>query len=595
MVTEYRHGIFTLEDDNDIRPIATGPSNIIAVWGTAPDADGDEFPLHTPVLIAGNPRHALKLGTRGTLPDAIDGIFDQFGAAVVVIRVEDSNDIDTMMSNLIGSHVALTGIHAVKKARTTLKCVPKILIAPGFTAYRPPDGVAAINVTNGGHDYTANTIARVEGDGHGVSLTVVRNNGAIAAIIPTKKGWGFTVPPTVVIEDPGEPASAEFVLSAVPAENSEVTIGSRTYKFVSALASADDVLIGATASATVSNLVDAILAATAKAGVTYGNGTAAHSAVTAAKSGNVTMKVTAKTGGASGNSIAVSTTAATGSWGDGVTTLSGGVAGDGATATAVLGRVANPVVAEMIGVAEDMRAIIIADSQNLSYADAIAYRNDFDTDRLWIVEGGSQVWSTEINAAVSKPIAPRLAGKQAYMDERRGFWWSASNQPLNGIIGVDRIIDWSFTSSTVEGQLLNSHGIAVAVHADGFRVLGTRSPTSKSAWVFIPVRRTADMVYDLIEKVLQEAIDRPINLGLLDWIEGTITANLRVLVNAGALLGGKAWFDKTLNPQEVMQGGGLHVSMDFEPPAPLEKLTIHAHRNAGYYTEVIDTFLRNAQ
>ena len=70
--------------------------------GTAPGADENAFPLNTPVLIAGNRTEAALLGETGTLPAAIDGIFDQAGAVVVVIRVEEGSDEDATIGNIMG-------------------------------------------------------------------------------------------------------------------------------------------------------------------------------------------------------------------------------------------------------------------------------------------------------------------------------------------------------------------------------------------------------------------------------------------------------------------------------------------------------------
>ena len=47
----------------------------------------EAFPLNTPVLVAGRRTEAARLGSAGSLPPAIDAIFDQFGAWVVVVRV----------------------------------------------------------------------------------------------------------------------------------------------------------------------------------------------------------------------------------------------------------------------------------------------------------------------------------------------------------------------------------------------------------------------------------------------------------------------------------------------------------------------------
>ncbi|MFM9726173.1 phage tail protein, partial [Streptomyces scabiei] len=102
MAEQYLHGAEVVEIDNGARPIRTAQSGVIGLVGTAPDADATAFPLNTPVLIAGSRREAVKLGAGGTLPQAIDGIFDQIGAVVVVIRVDEGVDSAATQSNVIG-------------------------------------------------------------------------------------------------------------------------------------------------------------------------------------------------------------------------------------------------------------------------------------------------------------------------------------------------------------------------------------------------------------------------------------------------------------------------------------------------------------
>ena len=83
MPEQFLHGVEVVEIDNGPRPIRTVRSSIIGLIGTAPDADADAFPLNVPKLVAGNRTEAAKLGATGTLPAAIDAIFDQAGAMVV--------------------------------------------------------------------------------------------------------------------------------------------------------------------------------------------------------------------------------------------------------------------------------------------------------------------------------------------------------------------------------------------------------------------------------------------------------------------------------------------------------------------------------
>lgn len=100
----------------------------------------------------------------------------------------------------------------------------------------------------------------------------------------------------------------------------EITIGSTVYRFVNELVFAYDVLIGASASITINNLIAAVNAAAGE-GTVYGTGTVEHPDVTASTTPGE-MNVTAKVAGAAGNSIVTTSTSLTATWGAG--TLEGG-------------------------------------------------------------------------------------------------------------------------------------------------------------------------------------------------------------------------------------------------------------------------------
>jgi uncharacterized protein len=139
MTTTFLHGVEVLELDTGIRPIRTVRSAVIGLVGTAPGADETVFPLNQPVLIPGSRALAGQLGNTGTLPAAMDGIFDQVGATVVVVRVEEGVDEPATLSNIAGNSTGYTGVHALLKAESDLGVTPKVLIAPGFTHQRLED------------------------------------------------------------------------------------------------------------------------------------------------------------------------------------------------------------------------------------------------------------------------------------------------------------------------------------------------------------------------------------------------------------------------------------------------------------------------
>lgn len=130
----FLHGVDVIEIDSGPRPIRTVRSSVIGLIGTAPDADVDSFPFNTPVLIAGRRSDAVGLGATGTLPPAINDIFDQTGALIVVVRVdiEDPGEIEVpLLPNGVDSETGqYLGVSAFLAAESEVHVVPRILIAP---------------------------------------------------------------------------------------------------------------------------------------------------------------------------------------------------------------------------------------------------------------------------------------------------------------------------------------------------------------------------------------------------------------------------------------------------------------------------------
>jgi len=111
-------------------------SGVVTTWPRSYLVDGEDeaFPLNKPVVVAGSRKRAAGLGSAGTLPKAIDDIFDQAGALVVVVRVAEGNDSAATQANVIA------GMQGWLDSQTETGYQPRILIAPEFSQF---DGVAA--------------------------------------------------------------------------------------------------------------------------------------------------------------------------------------------------------------------------------------------------------------------------------------------------------------------------------------------------------------------------------------------------------------------------------------------------------------------
>lgn len=479
MTTDFLHGVQTLDVDDGVRSIQTASSSVIGLIGTAPFADPTVFPLDTPVLIAGSQSLAAKLvstapaGTvdYGTLPGAIDDIFESIGAAVVVIRVAASMVEATQRASLIGGVAgdgSYTGSKAFLAAQSTVGVKPRLLIAPGFTHQRVTDGVSSLVILNAGAGYTDGTYTAnaTGGAGTGATATVTVEGGIVTTVGVATPGYGYTAAPTF----------------ALPA--------------------------GAGAGTTV------------------------------------------------------------------------------ATFTAEVGATANAIVSNLQGIANSLRAHIIADGPNTTDSDAEAYAGDFGDRRVYLVDPWSIVVDSRSGDNVTRPSSALVAGLIASIDNSNGFWWSPSNNTMDGVIGVGRPIDFAMGDANSRANILNSLNIATIIRYSGYRLWGNRTLSSDPKWAFLCVSRTSDIINDSLEAAHLWAVDRGITKGYVDAVIDGVNDFLRGLVSQGAILGGTCWIDPDLNPDASIAAGKIFFDFDFTPVYPAEEITFRSHLVNDYIAEI---------
>jgi len=147
MPDKFLHGIEIIELDDGTRPIQTVASSVIGLVGTAPQG-----PVNTPTLIIGSRAEAVKVFGEDedgyTIPAALDAIFNQAGAMVVVVNVADpanENHLDEdgkldatkiTQTDIVGgtnTDGTYRGAQCLVAAQSECGVQPRILIAPGFT------------------------------------------------------------------------------------------------------------------------------------------------------------------------------------------------------------------------------------------------------------------------------------------------------------------------------------------------------------------------------------------------------------------------------------------------------------------------------
>ena len=557
MAEQFLHGVEVLDIDSGSRPIQTVKSSVIGIVGTAPDADASAFPLNVPTLIAGSRLEASKLDMvgngAGTLPKALDAILDQIGAVVIVIRVEEGSTDAETLANVIGGVNASTGqyegVQALLAAESVTGYAPRILCVPGFTSDRVQGGVTAITMTNQGSGYgIAPNVAITGGGGTGAKATANLGTGAnagkIVSVTIDANGSGYTSAPTVAFSSAAVLATAAASVSG-----------------------------GAVQSIAVTN-----------------NGTGYTSAPTVALTGGgtgATATAVLGSGATAGQVVAINVTApGTGYTSAPTVALTGGQ-GSGAVAAASFGIAANAVVSELIGIADRLRAVIIADGPNTDDDDAIAYRGDFGSKRVFVVDPAVLVLDESGNTIVD-PSSARVAGLIARIDNQLGFWWSPSNQEIYGIQGTARQIDFVLGDASSRANLLNENEVATIIRQDGFRLWGNRTCSSDQKWAFLCVVRTADIINDSLARNHLWAVDRGITKNYVtDVIEG-VSNYLRYLTSIGAILGGSCWADPDLNTADQIAQGKIFFDFDFTPVYPAEHVTFRSHLVNDYVQEIFD-------
>ena len=132
MTASRHHGITANEFTHGVRAISDISTAIIGMVCTADDADNDTFPLNTPIFHTSAYNVLGKAGEKGTLAKSLDAIVDQADAQIVIVRVAESDNADTLKANVIGSATGgnYTGLKALRRAKAVTGQTPKILGVP---------------------------------------------------------------------------------------------------------------------------------------------------------------------------------------------------------------------------------------------------------------------------------------------------------------------------------------------------------------------------------------------------------------------------------------------------------------------------------
>lgn len=244
------------------------------------------------------------------------------------------------------------------------------------------------------------------------------------------------------------------------------------------------------------------------------------------------------------------------------------------------------VLTAMVPYADGLRGWIFPDGPNTTSAAAMAYRAMFSSRRVvgpfdpWLViraaDGSDKV-------VPSSPVAAGLAVKRHY---EKGFWWSASNQVANGVIGTARPIDFTMGDPSCEQNTLNEHQVNTWIMDGGVRLWGDDTCSDDTMWRFFSVVVADDIIGDSLVESYKRLVDQGISRNFFDeWAEQT-RAYLRDLQNMGALIGFRVWVDGDLNSPTNLALGKAFLHYDYRSPTPARDVIVVSRLANDFFTDL---------
>jgi phage tail sheath protein FI len=282
-------------------------------------------------------------------------------------------------------------------------------------------------------------------------------------------------------------------------------------------------------------------------------------------------------------------------------TLSGG-GGSGGAGAAAIADLANPVCAALPAVCAKLLAHAVVDGPATTEQDAINWRETISSSRLIPVDPAVKVFVGGV--AVTRPLSPAVIGIAVRRDhEKQGRpFHSWANQPVKGIVGPSRPINFSLTDGATEGQRLLSNNIGVllrgelgvetAIASGGFVYVGTDNAGEDDLWRFYNVTRGRDYVHLMFLRTLRFYLGRFNLTGqTIQAVLNTMGFALRDLKADGDILGYEIKFTRDQNSPEQLRQGRFTINFAAEEAPVLRYLGIQSARYRPALDALLDDLL----
>jgi phage tail sheath protein FI len=277
-----------------------------------------------------------------------------------------------------------------------------------------------------------------------------------------------------------------------------------------------------------------------------------------------------------------------------------GGAGSGAAATATVNDLANAVCAALPSLLSALLAHAVVSGPHSTLQAFTDWREALASDRLIPVETWVKVG---VDGTVVDSV-PAILGLGVRRDHENGGtpFLSWANQPISGIVGPNRLIEFSLTDGATEGQqillqnggviLRGEAGVETAIAASGFIFVGTDNAGADDLWRFYNVTRGRDYINLLMLKTLRFYLGRfNITGQTIEAIVQTIKSALRDLQADGSILGSNVSFTRDQNTPENLRLGRFNMTFAAEEAPVLRFLGLNSTRYRPALDALLDDLL----
>jgi phage tail sheath protein FI len=217
----------------------------------------------------------------------------------------------------------------------------------------------------------------------------------------------------------------------------------------------------------------------------------------------------------------------------------------------------------------------------------VAYRDNFGSKRLMPIWPDFTIWDTALNATAAGYATARALGLRAKLDNDIGWHKTLSNEPVNGVVGIDKDVPWDLQDPNTLAGYLNAHEVTTLINMQGYRFWGSRTCSADPKFAFESATRTGDILADTIADAHLWAIDKPMSKTLINDIVEGINAKFREIKAQGYIVDATAWVDEDINTVEVLEAGKLYIDYDYTPVPPLENLMFRQRITNRYLVQLV--------